>query len=102
MPGPLEVALDKIGQAITPPVLINENLRTAPPRQPPPQEIIDRFDYLRQRILLQDVIRQLRFLRVFTPPSVVSLLDDYRRTSRIISSDATAPAWLGRCPACPP
>lgn len=75
----VEVALDKIGQALAPPVLINEKPQALPRRvNLPVQEIIDRFDYLRQRLLLQDVIRQLQVLRVFTPPSVVSLLDDYR------------------------
>ena len=78
------VALDKIEQTITPPVLINEKPQVLPRRvNLPLQEIIDRFDYLRQRLLLQDVIRQLRVLRVLTPPSVVSLLDDYRHVLEI-------------------
>ena len=60
--------------------MINEKPQELPRRvNLPLQDIIDRFDYLRQRLLLQDVIRQLRVLRVLTPPSVVSLLDDYRR-----------------------
>jgi hypothetical protein len=77
----LEVALHKIHQTINPPVLISQNPQELPRRANLRlQDIIDRFDYLRQRILLQDVIRQLRFLRTLTPPSAVPLLDEYRRT----------------------
>jgi hypothetical protein len=76
-----EVALNKLGQVITPPVLISEKRQDLPRRvNLSLQDIIDRFDYLRQRILLQDVIRQLRVLRVLTPPSLVALPDEYRRT----------------------
>jgi hypothetical protein len=76
----VDVALTKIGQTITPPVLINQKPQDLPRRvNLSLQEIIDRLDYLRQRILLQDIIRQMRVLRVLTPPSVVPLLDDYRR-----------------------
>jgi hypothetical protein len=76
-----EVALYKISQVITPPVLISERPQDLPRRvNLSLQDIIDRFEYLRQRILLQDVIHQLRVLRVLTPPSLVTLPDEYRRT----------------------
>jgi hypothetical protein len=76
----VDVALTKIGQTITPPVLINQKPQDLPHRvNLSLQQIIDRLDYLRQRILLQDIIRQMRVLRVLTPPGVVPLLDDYRR-----------------------
>jgi hypothetical protein len=77
----VELALAKIQQTITPPVLINRQPQELPLRANLRlQEIIDRFDYLRQRILLQDVIRQLQIIRVLTPPRIVPLLDNYRRT----------------------
>jgi hypothetical protein len=77
----VDVALAKISQTINPPVLISEKPQDLPRRANLRlQDIIGRFDYLRQRILLQDVIRQLRVLRVLTPPGIVSLVDEYRRT----------------------
>ncbi len=77
----IDVALAKMAQAITPPVLVSEKRQDLPHRANLRlQDIIDRFDYLRQRILLQDVLRQLLLLRVYTPPPAVPLLDDYRHT----------------------
>ena len=68
MPGRSRSPSTEFGQTITPPVLINEKPQVLPRRvNLPLQEIIDRFDYLRQRLLLQDVIRQLQVLRVLTP-----------------------------------
>jgi hypothetical protein len=77
----VEVALAKIHDSLNPPILVNQQPDELPHRSNVPvQDIIDRFDYLRQRMLLQDVIRQLELLRTYTPPAVVPLLDDYRRT----------------------
>jgi hypothetical protein len=77
----VEVALAKMQESLNPPILINREPDELPHRANiPVQQIIDRFDYLRQRILLQDVVRQLELLRTYTPPAVVPILDDYRRT----------------------
>jgi hypothetical protein len=77
----VEIALGKIQQSLNPPILINQQPDELPRRANlSVQDIIDRFDYLRQRILLQDVIRQLQLLRTYTPLPVVPLLDGYRQT----------------------
>lgn len=75
------VALDKLHDVLHPMVLVAHHPRDLPERtQLSLQQMIDRFDYLKQRILLQDLSRQLALLRVRMPLSVASILDEYRRT----------------------
>jgi hypothetical protein len=75
------VALDKLHDVLHPMVLVTHHPKDLPERtQLSLQQMIDRFDYLKQRILLQDLNRQLALLRVRMPLPVVSILDDYRRT----------------------
>jgi hypothetical protein len=76
---PVDIALARLHDTLHPPVLIARQPKDLPERANLSiQEIISQFDYLRQRILLQDLNRQLGFLRVRMPIPVVPILDAYR------------------------
>jgi hypothetical protein len=77
----VDIALARLHDTLHPPVLVAKNPKDLPERAHLSiQEMINQFEYLRQRILLQDLNRQLGFLRVRMPLSVVPILDAYRRT----------------------
>jgi hypothetical protein len=78
---PVDTALLRLHEALHPPVLVAKQPRELPERDYLSiQNIIQQFDYLRQRILLQDLSQQLGFLRPRMPLPVVPIIDEYRRT----------------------
>jgi hypothetical protein len=78
---PVEIALLRLQEALHPPVLVAKQPKELPERDHLSiQNIIQQFDYLRQRILLQGLSQQLGLLRTRMPLPVVPVLDDYRRT----------------------
>jgi hypothetical protein len=76
-----EIAVQKLDDALRPPVLVSGNRRDLPRRaRMSLQQIIDEWDYLRQRILLKQAAAQLLLMRMKTPPEMVALVDEYRNT----------------------
>jgi hypothetical protein len=77
---PLGVALDKLDELLHPPVLTPSGSNELPRRHKASlQEIIERWDFLRQRVVLQGVIHQLAAVRLQMPPEAVTIADAYRR-----------------------
>jgi hypothetical protein len=77
---PLEVALAKLDELLHPPVLVSSSPSNLARRQRfSLQQIVEHFDEVRQRILLQGVAGQLTAVRLRMPPEVATLTDQYRR-----------------------
>ena len=75
------VALQKLDETLRPPVLVTTDRKEMPRRtQLSVQQIMTEWDYLRQRIVLNGVMAQLRTARFRTPPELTALVDDYRTT----------------------
>ena len=74
-----EVAAGKLDDVLHPPVLVSTAPNNLPHRSRLSlQQIISQWDYLRQRILLKQLIPQLVVMRVKMPAEMVWLIDDYR------------------------
>ena len=74
-----DVAVLKLDEAIHPPVLVSPSRREMAQRtRMSLQQMISQWDYLRQRILLRQVVDQLVPLRLRMPPDMVPLVDEYR------------------------
>src|SRR6266511_1847146 len=74
-----EIAVQKLDELLRPPVLVSGSRKDLPHRaRLPLQQIIDEWDYLRQRILLKQTAAQLLVLRMKMPPEMVVLVDEYR------------------------
>ncbi len=77
----LPVALQKLDDALHPPVLISASRKDMPQRvRMTAQRIINEWDYLRQRIVLKGVTAQLFSIRLKSPPELVALVEEYRAT----------------------
>jgi hypothetical protein len=74
------VAMEKLVETLRPPVLLsgtgNDTTRRTKLSL---QQIINEWDYLRQRGVVQGAVDQLRVLRLKMPVEYVPLVDDYRR-----------------------
>jgi hypothetical protein len=76
----LGIALEKLDELLRPPILVPGQSNELPRRHKASlQEIIERWDYTRQRIVLQGVINQLVTVRIKMPPETVTIADEYRR-----------------------
>jgi hypothetical protein len=75
----MPVALQKLDEALHPPVLISASRKDMPQRsRMSVQRIIKEWDYLRQRIVLKGVTAQLFSVRLKSPPELVALVEEYR------------------------
>jgi hypothetical protein len=75
----MPVALQKLDEALHPPVLISASRKDMPQRsRMSVQRIIKEWDYLRQRIVLKGVTAQLFSVRLKTPPELIALVEEYR------------------------
>ena len=76
-----EVAVQKLEDALRPPVLVAASRKDLPHRaRMTVQQIIIEWDYLRQRIILRQTATQLLMLRFKTPVEMAALVDEYRAT----------------------
>ncbi len=74
-----EIALEKLEDVLRPPVLVSNRPDDLAHRtRMSLQQIINQWDYLRQRILLKQITPQLVIMRVKMPMEMISLLDEYR------------------------
>ena len=77
----IDIAIQKLDEALHPPALVGGSRKDLPRRtRMPVQQIIDEWDYLRQRILLRQIAAQLLVMRMKMPPEMVALVDEYRNT----------------------
>jgi len=77
----MPVALQKLDEALHPPVLVSANRKDMPQRmRMSVQRIINEWDYLRQRIVLKGVTAQLFSVRLKSPPELVALVEENRAT----------------------
>jgi hypothetical protein len=93
------VAIQKLDEVLRPSVLVSASPKDLPRRtRIPLQQIINEWDYLRQRILLKQATAQLLVLRMKMPPEMVALVDEYRSVldSYLNRRDKAGP---GRAPA---
>ena len=75
----MPVALQKLDEALHPPVLVSANRKDMPQRaRMSAQRIINEWDYLRQRIVLKGVTAQLFSVRLKSPPELIALVEEYR------------------------
>jgi len=75
----MPVALQKLEDALHPPVLVSASRKDLPQRaRMSAQRIINEWDYLRQRIVLKGVTTQLFSVRLKSPPELVALVEAYR------------------------
>jgi len=75
----MPVALQKLDEALHPPVLISASRKDMPQRsRMSVQRIIKEWDYLRQRIVLKGVTAQLFSVRLKSPPELIALVEEYR------------------------
>jgi len=77
----IPVALQKLDEALHPPVLVSGSRKDMPQRaRMSIQRIINEWDYLRQRIVLKGVTTQLFSVRLKSPPELVALVEENRAT----------------------
>jgi hypothetical protein len=75
------LALEKLDAVLRPPVLVGDSAPELPRRtRLSLQQIIQQWDYLRQRIVLRNAANQLLAIRGRMPLELVRLTDDYRQT----------------------
>ena len=75
----MPVALQKLDEALHPPVLVSANRKDMPQRaRMSAQRIINEWDYLRQRIVLKSMTAQLFSVRLKSPPELIALVEEYR------------------------
>jgi len=75
----MPVALQKLDEALHPPVLVGASRKDMPQRTKlSVQRIINEWDYLRQRIVLKGVTAQLFSVRLKSPPELTTLVEEYR------------------------
>lgn len=94
-----EVAWNKLGETLLPPVLVSNHPKEPPQRQRLPlQRLLREWDFLRQRTVLRSVVSELVLMRVRLPPEFVSVADDYREVigKYLTRSEKAGP---GRAPA---
>jgi hypothetical protein len=76
-----EIAVQKLDDALRPTVLVSSTAGSLPKRtRMSVQEIINQWDYLKQRIELKQITSQLVILRVKMPVEMVGLIEEYRGT----------------------
>ena len=99
----MPVALQKLDEALHPPVLVTASHKDMPQRaRMSAQRIINEWDYLRQRIVLKGVTAQLFSVRLKSPPELVALVEEFRATieNYLAKRDQTGMARL--LPGLPP
>jgi hypothetical protein len=75
----MPVALQKLDEALHPPVLVSASRKDMPQRtRMSVQRIINEWDYLRQRIVMKGVTAQLFSVGLKSPPELVALVQEYR------------------------
>jgi len=77
----MDTASQKLDEMLHPPVLVSASARELPHRtRLTAQQIINEWDYLRQRVVLKGLSGQLFMMRIRTPPEMIGLVDEYRAT----------------------
>jgi hypothetical protein len=75
----IPMALQKLDDTLHPPALVSADRKDMPHRAKlSVQQVITDWDYLRQRIVLKELISRLLLVRLKSPPELGSLVDAYR------------------------
>ena len=99
----MPVALQKLDEALHPPVLISASRKDMPQRsRMSVQRIIKEWDYLRQRIVLKGVTTQLFSVRLKSPPELVAQVEEYRAAIEAYLAKRDQIGMAGSLPGLPP
>jgi len=84
----MSVALDKLDQVLTVPVLVSDNRQgLANRRKVTVQELLEKWGFLSQQTLVQGVVNQLNTCRLKMPPELLELADGYQEILRNYLAD---------------